>query len=169
MKLTLITLMVIFCGIACEYNPEPETPDMTQEEALPANLFALEKWSNAITVTEARKLEAGTEVTVTGQIIGSKTPFVSGRASFIVGDNNKIAACTDDCAVPWDACCDDKNLIAAATLSIQVLNENGQIVKADLKGKNNLAELSSVTVKGKIDTRSTNDFMIINAEQIYVE
>ncbi len=168
-KLTIFLMIILLC-LACTKSADPEATSTSQKvESLPGNLFAETKPMDAISITVARSLPAGTKVKVFGEILGSKHPFVDERASFIIGDTDKISVCEDACGAPWDCCCDDKKTIAAATLSVQVLNKKGQVIKTGLKGKGGLKELSKVAIEGEIDSRSTADFMIVNADKIYVE
>ena len=165
-------IIFILAGVLClsctESTNNPENT-VDNEESLPTSLFTKEKPQDAISITQARSLQSGSTVKVHGQIMGNKKPFVEGRASFIIGDPAKISACEDECDAPWDCCCDDKKTIAAAILSIQVLNQDGKVVKATIKGREGLKELSKVVVTGKVAPGSNDQFMVINAQEIYVE
>ena len=54
-------------------------------------------------------------------------------------------------------------------LSVQVVDQEGKVLKTGLKGKNGLKELALVTVKGKIAPQSNDFVTIINANAIQVD
>ncbi|MBF0196209.1 MAG: hypothetical protein HQL32_00790 [Planctomycetes bacterium] len=171
----LIPVFLISCG--------EKSPQDTTESLSPANqsqsanspfpgLFGKIE-GEAISVSEARKRKAGATITLTGKIIGNKFPFVEGRASFVMGDPEKITSCDlmgeeDHCPTPWDVCCDDVNHIRNSTLSVQVLDQAGKVLKTGLKNQGGLKELSMISIRGVISPLSSDQAMIINAEKIMI-
>lgn len=115
---------------------------------------------------------AGEEVILTGLIMGVHHPFVEGRAAFVLGDEATLTPCdlkeSDKCKIPWDTCCDPAAIRMAGTATIQVVDENGKLLKTGLKGINGLSELSRVTISGKVASNSSPDAFIVNAEKIYI-
>ena len=168
-KWIVFILTGILCLSCAENANNSSENSTTTEEPLPTVLFTKEKPQDTISITQARSLQPGSIVKVHGQIMGHRKPFTEGRASFIIGDPEKISVCEDACGAPWDCCCDDKKTRAAATLSIQVLNQDGNVIKATLKGHGGLKELRKVVVTGKVAPGSNDQFMVINAQEIYVE
>jgi hypothetical protein len=162
---TLLGLFISGCG-----NDAPESSAPIAEK-LPEQLFAKIS-ADPISVVAAKALKQGQSVIVKGKIMGDRQPFVDQRASFLLGDPAVITSCDlrhgDGCKTPWDTCCDDSTDIQKSTLNIQVLNPQGRIIKASLKGAGGLKELSQVIVKGKIDASSSAESTIINAETIEV-
>lgn len=171
MKYTIITLLMIGLMVSCGKKEETKTVTEKPKVEIPQSVFA-KKLEQGIPVLEARKHKAGDKITVQGKIMGSMKPFVEGRASFIIGDPAKLTSCDlkedDPCESPWDVCCDDSQDIADATLSIQLIDGSGKVLKAGLKGINGLKELSNVVVEGTVDSASNKMVMIINAESISV-
>jgi hypothetical protein len=114
----------------------------------------------------------GDTITLKGEVMGRDKVFVDGRAAFILGDPEKLTTCDkkpgDNCETPWDACCDTQEVKKTATASIQIIGEDGRVLSKDLKGVNNLKELSVVTLKGTVDQSSTDENLVINATQIHV-
>ncbi len=169
MKLCMLSVIVLLV-FSCSKNEKEDKP--IELVALPQNLFvgAIEGASN---VSQVRQLKAGQEVIVKGKIMGAKEVFVDNRAIFIIGDPDKLASCNlnaeDSCSTPWDVCCEDPKNVSQATLSVQVVDEKGQVVRVGLKGQNGLKELSEVIVKGKISLDSTAEFMSIEAQSIAVK
>jgi len=110
---------------------------------------------------------AGTEVTVSGEIMGRKEPFVDGRAMFVLGDPTKMTPCNrihgDGCKTPWDACCDSGATKKKSIATIQFLDENGDVIKSSVKGFRGINELTFVTVTGTIAEGSSEENLLINA------
>lgn len=170
MKYTILTLIMVSLLASCdkeEAKPVAEKPKVE----IPQEIFA-KKLEKGVPVLEARKSKPGDKITVQGKIMGSSKPFVEGRASFIIGDPAKLTSCdlkeNDPCETPWDVCCDDTQDIADSTISIQLIDANGRVLKTGLKGINGLKELSKIVVEGIVDSGSTESSMIVNATTITV-
>ena len=114
--------------------------------------------------------QAGDTITVKGWIMGNKSPFVEGRAAFILGDPEVITACSerpgDGCKTPWDNCCDDAEDIQRATATIQVVNEDGRVLKEGIEGVEGIEKLSKLKVTGTVAEGSTSENLVINASAI---
>jgi len=123
---------------------------------LPSGFFAEQPAEGARDVSEARKaggLKAGDQVTLRGRVGGSKEPFVPGRAVFtLVGRGLK--ACNenpdDNCSKPWDYCCETKQDILANSVSVQLVDAKGQLLRTDVKGRRGIKELSELVIVGKV-------------------
>lgn len=140
---------------------------------LPNSLLLKEKPTNAISVVEAKKqVKKGEKVVIIGDIGGRALPFIEGRAAFILADETNIISCDkrygDNCKTPWDYCCEDPKKIRESILLVQVLNNQGQVIKESIKGFSNIKELSKVIVVGTYDDSSTEGNVIINASGIYL-
>jgi len=172
MKWIAISLLAIFIwGCSKETPGTPVTEKV--EVKVPDGLFTEESPANPKSVTETRKLKAGDKVTVEGKVIGSKHPFIDGRALFVIGDPEKLKSCDlrpeDDCKTPWDVCCESTKDITAGTLSVQVVDADGKIVKTGLKGVNGLDNLSQVVIQGTVAENSTETAMTVTAEKIFIK
>ncbi|HVJ46579.1 MAG TPA: hypothetical protein VM511_09365 [Luteolibacter sp.] len=115
----------------------------------------------------------GDTVTVSGLVMGRETPFVDGRAAFVLGDPTKITSCDkmpgeDHCKTPWDACCDTPEAKKENTATIQIVGADNRVVKQSIKGQKGLKELSAVTLTGTVDKASTPEALIINATAMHV-
>ncbi|WDE97556.1 hypothetical protein PQO03_17150 [Lentisphaera profundi] len=177
MKYLSILSIAIFLFASCteEQKVQSTAANLTpakQEVTLDPQVFN-QKLDQGISISEARKLKAGDEVLISGKIIGAHSVFVENRASFIIGDHNILTSCDlhegDNCQAPWDVCCEESKDIAANTLSIQLVDDSGMILKTGLKGKNGLKELSLVTIKGSVSPQSSEAAMIINATAIQLD
>ena len=112
----------------------------------------------------------GDEVTLTGRIMGNIKPFVEGRAAFILADPSIITACSDipgdECETPWDNCCDSPEDKRKAIATIQIVNDQGRVLKQGVEGIGGLANLATVTLSGKVADGSQGDVLIVNATAI---
>lgn len=139
---------------------------------LPNGFFVEKQPENAKDVSEARKaetLKAGDEVVLRGRIGGSKEPFVAGRAVFTLMGRG-IKACNenpdDKCSKPWDYCCETKEDILANSVTVQVVDAKGQILRTDMKGRRGLKELSEMVVVGKV-VSADDKAVVVNATAVY--
>lgn len=116
--------------------------------------------------------QPGETVTFKGQVMGSGTVFMDGRAIMVMGDPKKLTPCNavpgDECETPWDVCCDDPDVVTASIVTVQVVDDSGKPLKTSLKGLSGLEELSSVTVTGEISDTSNKENMLINATGLFV-
>ncbi|MGL4401376.1 MAG: hypothetical protein ACRCXD_16040 [Luteolibacter sp.] len=112
----------------------------------------------------------GDEITISGKIMGHEKPFVEGRAAFILGDPEVLAACNenpdDKCTTPWDACCDSPEDKKRGIATIQIVGADGRVLKETLEGVGGLENLATVTVTGKVAEGSSADRLIVSAEAI---
>lgn len=159
--------------VACS-SEKPAAPSSsaakvaTPAATIPATLFVAEAPADAAAITKARtSAKAGDSVVLTGFIGGRVDPFTAGRAMFVMADPEQTPACTDHCETPWDACCEPKDKIAAGTATVQVVDEKGEMLKADLNGVGELKPGSTVTVAGVVRTAEAGAF-VVDAKSIYV-
>lgn len=169
-----LALLPVLALVSCGDKPEETTgtPADPASSVLEAVLVT-EAPADPIPVSEARQSpNPGTEITVTGDIIGKPEVFVDNRAMFTIGDPEKITSCNrmpdDHCTTPWDVCCDDPEVIKSSIATVQVVDEDGRIIKEGLKGLGGMKELSIVTVKGTVAEGSNADNLLINADAIHV-
>jgi hypothetical protein len=140
--------------------------------ALPAGLFASIPGDGAMSVLEAKSgAKEGETVLVRGRIGGSVSPFVSGRAMFTIVDGSMLACSDtpdDGCKTPWDYCCEPAADIARHAATVTVVGENGEPLRATLKGQGGLGELSTVLVRGTV-VQNDGMVFVLNAEEIATE
>jgi hypothetical protein len=112
----------------------------------------------------------GDVVTLSGRIMGNATPFVEGRAAFILGDPNILTACNDTpgdkCETPWDVCCDSPEDKKRGIATIQIVDAEGRVLKESVEGVGGLEKLATLTVTGKVAEGSSADLLIVNARAI---
>lgn len=127
----------------------------------------------AITITEARKKPTpGTQVIVSGKVMGNDNPIIQSRALLTLGDPTRLDSCDlipgDECPTPWDVCCADPDIVRASIATIQVIDENGKPVKAGLRGLGGLQELSKLIVIGEVANGSNANNFLVNATGFHV-
>jgi hypothetical protein len=136
--------------------------------------FALAKApENALQISEVFKDPSpGKKVVLSGEVMGRMDPFIKGRAMVTLGDPTKITPCNripgDSCETPWDVCCDDPEVIKKSIATIQILNQDGRVLKAGLKGYKGIKELSFLTVVGTIAKGSNANNLLIDASAFHV-
>jgi hypothetical protein len=176
MKLTTLLLAAIipFAIISCgdKGNSETKTEETKSKPSLEYILLK-EKPAEAIKISDLRtKHKAGETVTFTGQVIGSKEVLSDGLAVMIMGDPTMMTTCDksgdDGCQTPWDVCCDDLDKVRNNIITVLVLDESGNPIKAGLRGLSGIKEMSDLTITGEIDKSSNENNMNINATGIFV-
>lgn len=177
MKLTtlLLTAIIPFALISCGDKEKPETTseEQTKDKHSLEHILLKEKPADAIKISDLRtKHKAGETVTFSGQIIGKKFIFIDDLAVMTMGDPTKMTPCNlrpgDECPFPWDVCCDDHEVVKANIVTVQILDESGNPIKAGIKGLSGIKEMSSLIVTGEIDKSSNDKNMIVNATGIFV-
>jgi hypothetical protein len=169
---TTIGLAVILLGTACQ--PKEDDTAATEETSSNLEQYLLEeKPADAMPVAEAfANPEPGTQVTVTGEVMGRLEPFVDNRAMLVLGDPNILTTCNlmegDQCTTPWDACCDTQEDKKKATATIQIVDNNQRPLQEGLKGLGGMKELTTLTVKGTVAEGSNSENLLINATGIHV-
>jgi len=162
---------------ACEKKPEDNTAVVQEAPAVASD--ELQKVFNTPLAGEPKAIhkvrksvKSGDELTLKGRVMGNLHPFVEGRSIFILGDTEKLTACSDmpgdACETPWDTCCDAPELIKEGTATIQVLDADGKVLKEKIETVNGLNKLSYVVVSGKVAEGSTEDLLLLNASAIKV-
>lgn len=176
MKLTNLSLAAIamLALHACKNEESASNAETKVPDPVLAAYFVSETLPDAQSIHIARNTaKPGDTITLKGEVMGRDKVFVDGRAAFILGDPEKLTTCDkkpgDNCETPWDACCDTLEVKKIATASIQIVDEEGRAMARELRGVNDLKELSSVTLTGVVDQSSTEENFVINATQIHVE
>jgi hypothetical protein len=112
----------------------------------------------------------GDDVVIVGRIGGSENPWIEGRAAFSIVDGS-LKACSDipgdQCPIPWDYCCETPKLPTSTAL-VKVVDENGDLVKADARELLAVKELSTVIVKGKAQRDDAGNLTVL-ASGVFVK
>lgn len=176
MRNLMPVMMALFLAAGCGKDAENIAP-ATEPAAVPAALAAVfaevtsEKALSAIPDLR-RAAGPGDEVVLEAKVMGTREPFVDGRAVFVVGDEGTLTSCDmlhgDGCATPWDNCCDDPKALRAGTATIQLVDAEGKVLRHRIKGVFGLKELSRLRIAGVVAPNSTEDAFLVNATHIQV-
>lgn len=166
LSLAALTLLVAACSPTDESNSTVEVA-----QSAPSEFVMTTEPTTTLSVSAARKQATpGETLTVRGQIGGTRNPFVDGFAGFVLSDS-EILFCNesgdDHCTTPWDACCEDPDLLKAMRISVQFVDSESNPIQADLKATLGLAELDDVSVSGTVAETSTPTNVILHATKIY--
>jgi hypothetical protein len=175
MKTKQLTALFIaaFAVLSCEKKELAVNAD----PGMPANAFDSFFTDQPIAEPKAIHLartdaKPGDEIVIHGLVMGREKVFVDGRASFLLGDREKLTPCNaipgDECETPWDNCCDSKEAKLEGIASIRIVDAEGRALSGGLKGVKGLKELSAVTVSGTVDQSSTAENLVVNAKVIQV-
>jgi len=138
---------------------------------IPIGLMVDSAPEGAVDVADARRTaKVGERVVVRGRVGGDAQPFVDGRAAVtIVGAavRDCSEAAEGACKTPWDACAMPRTEVVANSATVQVVDERGEPIRTDLRGRRDLRELSEVTVSGVV-TSTSDGALIIRATTIHV-
>jgi len=162
-----IVLLLGSCG-----SDSSESQESTGASAatLPANLMLNEEPVGAISILalKAEKNVSGNDVVVTGRIGGRVAPFVEGRAMFTMIDLElPVCGLADPCKTPWDSCCETPETIKSNMITVQVVDEDGAIVKRGLDADDGLSPLDRITIQGTVSEQD-GDLVLLDAIGIYV-
>lgn len=154
-------------SLGCSQEAETKTPSVAVDSSKYLLTSEPEGAQDVIAVRESAQDQD--EVVVVGRIGGSENPWIDGRTAFTIVDPS-LQACSDipgdQCEKPWDYCCATDKLPGATAL-IKVVDENGDLIKADAREALKLTELQTVVVKGKA-SRDENGNLTVLANSLYV-
>ena len=175
MKLKYTALfLAAFVAVSCQKSdtPEVDPPEAGPSAAISA-VIETDPAGEASPIHMARQtIQPGDKVTVKGQVMGNKHPFVEGRAAFILGDRELLTPCNenpdDPCETPWDACCDSPEDKKRGTATIQIVDADGRVLKESVEGVGGIENLAKLVVTGTVAEGSSADALVINAEAIKV-
>ena len=169
----ILGFIIAIALTSCGKKPETVTtvsPAAAPSPALSKVLSATPAGTPVAIHTARSTAKPGETITISGKIMGNASPFVAGRAAFILGDPELITPCNempgDTCETPWDACCDTPEKKKQGTATIQVVDAEGRALKEPLEGVGGLANLAKVTVTGTVAKESTADLLLVNATAI---
>jgi hypothetical protein len=182
MKTMLLAATLALAGvgvmIGCDGDDAPATPAPAQPTAgsaaaLPGHLFLAKAPDGAVELAAAKKsAKPGDEVIVRGRVAGSENPLAPNRAILTLLDAS-VKTCEqmpgDSCATPWDACCEPRETLQANTATVQVVDADGNPVKATLRGAGGIDPLKEGIVVGKVADASDKNTLVINATAFYVK
>jgi len=172
-KATLAFAACLLLLVGCGGNEEAAGPAEIagSRDTLPDGIMLSSAPDGATPVQELKaNAEEGDEVVVRVVVGGRMDPIVEGRASTVAVDANLENRCTsedDHCKTPWDYCCAAPEALNANLATVQVVDEDGRVIAANLS--EHFQPLSKLVVKGIVGPRPAPNVLSINATGIYVE
>lgn len=159
-------LVLAIAGCA---NESVETEPTTDRDG--AKFLMSEEPAEAQEVIHVREnAKHGDDVLIVGRIGGGANPWIDGRAAFTIVDNS-LKACSDipgdQCEQPWDYCCETGKLPSSTAL-VKVVDEQGNLVKADARQLLHVKELSTVIARGEAQ-RDDDGNLTVLARAVYVK
>ncbi|MCA9218335.1 MAG: hypothetical protein KDB27_34940 [Planctomycetales bacterium] len=171
-----VAILAVLAMIGCSQEPTTQSgtgqPNSTPAASVDGSKYLLTaEPKEARDVIQVRENASdGDDVVITGRIGGSENPWIDGRAAFSIVDGS-LKACSDipgdNCPKPWDYCCETSKLPSATAL-VKVVDENGELVKADAKTLLNVKELSTVVVQGKAQRDDAGNLTVL-ASGVFVK
>jgi len=169
--LSLAVVVVLTAG--CNNEDHAAAPvSAASAVSLPAGLVATEAPAGGKDVTALKaSAKDGEAVVVNGWVGGAEDPIAKNRAIMTVADAglpNCKATPMDTCATPWDSCCEPVETRTAKTVTVQVVDDKGKPLAANLESVAGLKPLSKVTVAGIARRPAGSDVLVVEAKQIHV-
>ncbi len=169
-------LMATFAFAGCttkDSAPKPGGAAGGVSSGLPDGIMLSSAPADAKPLGEVKKsAKKGDKVTFVARVGGTKHPFVDGRATMIVIDSS-LAACDaledDDCATPWDYCCEPRESKTANSATVQIVGDDGKPLALSLKGQGGIEELVTITVVGVVTEKNDEGLMVVNASGVHVK
>jgi hypothetical protein len=169
MKIFVSTMMAVMCGlmVGCGQSEEQAA---APAEPLPAGLIVTTAPEGALDVAAAKQsARDGQPIVVKGHVGGQVEPLVANRAIMTIADLS-LRTCDqvpgDTCKTPWDSCCEPKDVVAAKSISIQVVHPDGKPIKAGLSGLGGIKPQKQVIVEGV--AKQVDQTTVVQARHIYV-
>jgi hypothetical protein len=167
------TLAATLASIALLLAPPPATPPATDAPRIPAAVFVTEKPKDAKCVSEVKKsAKKGDTVVFTATVGGRAEPFVKTRAIFMVADRC-LKACNqnpeENCATPWDYCCEPPESKKANMLTVQFTGDDGKPLKVGARSAGGLEPLAQIVVEGVVAEADDKGTFIVTARKVFVE
>lgn len=171
-----VALLGMMSAVGCKQEDESQSSQTAPESnagtsTVDAKYIMTEEPDGAEDVIAVREsAKDGDEILITGRIGGEMKPIVDGLVAFKIVDHS-LNACSDiegdNCATPWDYCCETDKL-PGATAFVELHDKDGNLVKGDAKEILNVKELSTVVVKGKAERDDAGNLTVV-AESVYVK
>ena len=169
----IVTLATLCLLASCGKKSEPSAAAPAKAVPSPelSKVLSTAPTGTAQAIHTARTTaKPGDTITLAGKIMGNESPFVAGRAAFILGDPEILTPCNempgDECETPWDVCCETSEEKKQGTATIQIVDAEGRALKESLEGVGGLENLAKVTVTGKVAEGSSADLLVVNATAI---
>ena len=169
---SLAACLGLIFAIGCTQEPSTTSTSPASVSLVDGSKYLLtEEPDGAEDVIKVREAaNDGDDVVIVGRIGGGENPWIEGRAAFSIVDGS-LKACSDipgdECEKPWDYCCETHKLPTSTAL-VKLVDENGNLVRADARELLKVKELSTVIVKGKAQRDDAGNLTVL-ASGVYVK
>lgn len=166
------SIAVALALVSCDKQEKTDTA-ATSEQAANTGTAQMEARftetapTEYVLIEEARETPAKEKVTVKGTLLGRENIFAEKAALFIIGDPEKIEIEEGE-EKPWIACCTPPEIVKVNTITVQFVDNDGNLIMETAKGVKGLKELDEVVISGVMDNSSTPDAPILNIETITI-
>lgn len=114
------------------------------------------------------QISAGGEVAVLGRVGGMKNPFTNGEASFVITDPSVAVAGDDhECGDNCPYCAKKKKDQISSMAFVRIVDENGQVVPADVRQLLGVEQDQMVVVRGQAKVNRAGH-LVISASGVHV-
>lgn len=140
--------------------PQAETQSAWKLDALP---------EGAVAVAQAKtSAKEGDPITLIGRIGGRSQPITASSGLFVIMDPS-LPSCADNpedqCATPWDYCCETPETITANAATVQLRDAEGNPITF---AEDELQPLTRVAVTGTVAPRPNSDTLVVYATGVHV-
>jgi hypothetical protein len=172
LSFVLSAIIALICG--CGGAPDAGSRTATASPQIGGARYMLtEEPDDAIGVIEARQSASdGAPLTVVGRIGSTSSPWVDGRAAFMLRDASLllVAEGTDagdvgDGQICTGDCCAAER--ARATMLVKILGDNGRVLEVDSRDLLGVAENGMVVVRGTAK-KDKNGNVALVADAVFV-
>lgn len=169
-KLVTVAVSTVLLIAGCSEGTQPATPAASSPGAGTTAYLLPSEPDGAKGVAEYRKTAADDEQTVVvGRIGGDTNPWVDGAAAFLITDTS-LTPCSeregDNCATPWDYCC-DLDVLKDSKVMVKLVDGEGNLVRTDARQLLNVKELDTVVVRGRTQKDDAGNVTIL-ADGVFV-
>lgn len=160
---SLLSFVVLCAPLALSNCRSSDDDAKSSGAEIPATFWSEEPLAGAVATAKARaEAKDGETLVVEGRI----KDFVAGRAVFTLIDT-ELKSCRevegDACKTPWDYCCIEPNRIAQNTVTVELHDENGQPLRANMAGAHGLDHLDLVRVRGTVSRDEAGNVTLVAA------
>ena len=163
----LAALALPFLLVGCGDTDPAPTPTAAPKAAA-WRLGAAPADAEGVAAVKASAAE-GDRVTMVGRIGGRPEP-VSPESGLLVVMDPALPSCAEmpdeNCATPWDYCCETPEAVTANAATVQVRDAAGEPVVLDAAA---FPPLATVSVTGTVGPRPNDGVLVVLADAVHVQ
>ena len=165
--LSIVLIALTMFVAACDRSAE-NSATSSQSDAYSAWMLDTMP-EGAVDVAQAKvTAKEGEQIALIGRIGGRSEPVTASSGLFVIMDPS-LPTCADNpedqCATPWDYCCETPGTITANAATVQLRDDEGKPITF---AEGDLQPLSRVAVIGTVAPRPNSDTLIVHATGVYL-